>query len=897
MTAISTGFQESNQNYNLPVFLELATLSAAAYSTGDFLYQSTSRIGWKVFGEKSVNSIALESHVIAVEKQTGNKKEMAISFEGTGSGTDIVTDLTTWGFSLYYKSLRTTIESWVRKGIAENYDHIYFTGHSLGGAAVQIAMLDLLEDSGKAIWTLIKGSPSPINPLNANDRSSLTAEEKLWLRNHVSGATFGAPSISVDPPSLLSEDYIINNDFNLENYRAILFQFEHKKAGSIGDPVAAIGSTNTNRGNELGTFVAIDLASLPDQRYNQLDNNSSLYLHAKFAYVESIARAITGNTLTIPETDSTYQGSYPQLHLSSLGTGNNETIQASQINATTAGAGNDIIVVNVATPKPIDGGMGSDAFVIRTAGSTTTIRSSVSENLDSLFFTGTFGTMIATPEQDTDNLIIEYRENQETKTLVTVENWFSNTSNYQLGGIYRIIQSEKFYWNYKLFTNQELGIPLFKNGASTNDNVIGSNFGSEIVFGGAGRDTINGRGGDDLIYGDQISTESSIADGSDNIDGGQGNDTILGGGGNDSINGNEGADIISGGDGDDVIDGGTGYDVIYGGDGADEMTASDSGDLLYGQQGNDVYAINAKSNMSQEFSIEDTEGIDSINITNSAADYSHTLYAARSSGNLDIYLRNSLDEILTRIQIVGMNVTGKQIENIVISNGGDLRGTASLVNIWNMASVRDANGNPVPFTVSYNGVDSDRRYGTENADSLVGTAGNDSISGYGGNDTLRGMAGNDRIWGGAGDDEIWGGAGADTILGGDGNDTISIGFESGNNTEIVDGGAGIDSITIDASSAPFSTDLTAYAVDETGGKVWVNYGSSFELVAQVAKSNAFYITAYYLSNQGMLVQNVENIAGITGSNINSDDPRYGNDLLIAKSTIGGRYLGGTQQYY
>jgi hypothetical protein len=128
MPTTSTGFQDGNQNYNLPVFLELATLSAAAYSTGDFLYQSTSRIGWKVFGEKSVNSTVLESHVIAVEKQTGNKKEMAISFEGTGSGTDIVTDLTIWGFSFYYKSLRTIIESWVRKGIAENYDHIYFTG-------------------------------------------------------------------------------------------------------------------------------------------------------------------------------------------------------------------------------------------------------------------------------------------------------------------------------------------------------------------------------------------------------------------------------------------------------------------------------------------------------------------------------------------------------------------------------------------------------------------------------------------------------------------------------------------------------------------------------------------------------------------------------------------------
>jgi len=110
--------------------------------------------------------------------------------------------------------------------------------------------------------------------------------------------------------------------------------------------------------------------------------------------------------------------------------------------------------------------------------------------------------------------------------------------------------------------------------------------------------------------------------------------------------------------------------------------------------------------------------------------------------------------------------------------------------------------------------------GTGN-DNLSGEAGDDTISGGAGEDTIFGGAGNDSISGGEGDDVISGGTGHDIVYGGDGNDTwLADGTDSGSDTvsledgddiaevgfftpsvgpESIDGGAGSDTIALDAS--------------------------------------------------------------------------------------------------
>lgn len=111
--------------------------------------------------------------------------------------------------------------------------------------------------------------------------------------------------------------------------------------------------------------------------------------------------------------------------------------------------------------------------------------------------------------------------------------------------------------------------------------------------------------------------------------------------------------------------------------------------------------------------------------------------------------------------------------------------------------------------------------GTPGADVLVGTPGRDVICGGGGNDVLRGGDGNDRLVGGSGADVLDGGPGNDVLLGGTGRDvligragrdTLAGGAAPdrlfggtgpdrldarGGGIDHVDGGAGIDTATLD----------------------------------------------------------------------------------------------------
>src|SRR5690606_27599227 len=76
-----------------------------------------------------------------------------------------------------------------------------------------------------------------------------------------------------------------------------------------------------------------------------------------------------------------------------------------------------------------------------------------------------------------------------------------------------------------------------------------------------------------------------------------------------------------------------------------------------------------------------------------------------------------------------------------------------------------------------------------------------AMYGFGGNDNLTGGTANDWIFGGEGDDTITGGVGADHLYGGADNDTFNVGAVAHLDTgEIIDGGAGDDTIAITGSN-------------------------------------------------------------------------------------------------
>lgn len=113
------------------------------------------------------------------------------------------------------------------------------------------------------------------------------------------------------------------------------------------------------------------------------------------------------------------------------------------------------------------------------------------------------------------------------------------------------------------------------DGGAGNDSLLGRG-GADTLLGGAGADVLDGGAGNDRLYGDTEADRLTGGDGNDLLDGGAGNDTLLGGAGVDSLIGGAGNDSLTGGLDADTLTGGLGTDqFIHAGfavDGTDWIT-------------------------------------------------------------------------------------------------------------------------------------------------------------------------------------------------------------------------------------------------------------------------------------------------------------------------------------
>lgn len=266
------------KDYNLSINLDMACISEAVYSNGKEARDLLSKAGWELHEAVSVNN----AQSLCAVRENGHSKEMAIAFRGTEFGLtregilDIITDITPWGFTNYYKAVRSSVEDWLTKAYLGNFDKIYFTGHSLGGVVAQIAMLDILENPNMDIWeqlTLTQDLNLLNAPLKAGDRfmdgqrEDLKVAVREFVLDKVQGITFGAPSISIDSPNVfaneslnwlqginvgnlansalalvknsLNEAFRLNSKIDLSKYKNNLQQFEHK-VGVDEDYVAVL---------------------------------------------------------------------------------------------------------------------------------------------------------------------------------------------------------------------------------------------------------------------------------------------------------------------------------------------------------------------------------------------------------------------------------------------------------------------------------------------------------------------------------------------------------------------------------------------------------------------------------------------------------------------------------
>lgn len=140
-------------------------------------------------------------------------------------------------------------------------------------------------------------------------------------------------------------------------------------------------------------------------------------------------------------------------------------------------------------------------------------------------------------------------------------------------------------------------------GGDAND-ILKGDYDGATGDGSEGNDWIEGRGGNDTLYGDGADGGEG---GADTILGGDGHDTIRGDGGDgaegraDSLLGGAGNDVILGHTGNDYIDGGADNDILFGGkdgsEGDDTIIGGLGNDILVGSKGNDRLVATAGMNI------------------------------------------------------------------------------------------------------------------------------------------------------------------------------------------------------------------------------------------------------------------------------------------------------------
>jgi Ca2+-binding RTX toxin-like protein len=232
-----------------------------------------------------------------------------------------------------------------------------------------------------------------------------------------------------------------------------------------------------------------------------------------------------------------------------------------------------------------------------------------------------------------------------------------------------------------------------------------------------------------------------------------GRDTFAGTAAADQVNGYAAADALSGAGGNDVLAGGAGADQLNGGTGSDTIYAS------------------------------------SDSFTNERAfDDGHYDKIDCGAGTDTAYVSYG-DSVNANCEYVSVRHNGTPAgDTISAPSAGAARYSEQA--IYGLAGDDAITGNQY-----YNWI-----HGGPGSDSIAGGAGDDILSGGGDSASDR-----DSIAGGLGNDHIVGGPGNDSLRGGDGNDTIWSAHNvimqpfSAKGADVVDCGAGIDEVMVDAS--------------------------------------------------------------------------------------------------
>ncbi|SHE54165.1 Ca2+-binding protein, RTX toxin-related [Loktanella atrilutea] len=313
--------------------------------------------------------------------------------------------------------------------------------------------------------------------------------------------------------------------------------------------------------------------------------------------------------------------------------------------------------------------------------------------------------------------------------------------------------------------------------AGIDNDFVQGGAGNDTIIGGQGEDIIEGNDGDDLIYGGLETDILDIPDAydpapndnRDTIYGGAGNDTIYGRDDNDSINGGAGDDLIYGGVDDDKILGDGGDDIIYGGQGNDSVSGGAGNDEVYGDDGDDFVGggfgggndtlFGGAGNDTLNGSLDD----DTLyggdgNDTLSGAEGNDTFYGGAGEDKIQ---GNKGDDLIYG-GADNDEIRSNTGNDVVYGDDGDDTIFTGEVPYGEFPDV-DVPGDGFPADANP----------FDDRDLVYGGAGNDTIRTGDDQDTIFGGTGNDTIYAGIDDDTVNGDAGDDLIYGGQGNDSLS----------------------------------------------------------------------------------------------------------------------------
>ncbi len=315
----------------------------------------------------------------------------------------------------------------------------------------------------------------------------------------------------------------------------------------------------------------------------------------------------------------------------------------------------------------------------------------------------------------------------------------------------------------------------------TGDDTVRMGSGSDLVGGGPGTDTVvYERTAPVIVDLDGVADDGEAGEHDDvQVDvevvfGGAGNDTLVGNPAANALHGGFGNDLVRGLGGNDVVDGGSGADNLFGDDGTDTSTYEDRSagvvvtldDIANdGPSGENDNAHSDIENITGGRGADFLFGTAGSNVLRGQAGDDHL---SAGDGN-DVVDGGAGDDLIEDSTSPDHSVDGAGTGADTMSGGPGTdtvdysrKTTGVIVRLDDLVNDGQAGEHDNTHT------DIENILGTNSSDTLIGSAANNVIDGFGGNDLVNGLGGNDVL---GGDD-----AGADNLFGGTGTDTADYGF-------------------------------------------------------------------------------------------------------------------------